>query len=148
MIRVIATFTLMAISFVVLDDELMIRDYLDKHQPDGWGPGLVIDTEVGNLHGEVNTLVVLYTYTIGSEQDRNHWQYLVAFDSRFGTTYKPTRSLLVGGGRQFFEKITIENQIITLLGKKRMPDDAMCCPWARTSVEFIYANGQLMARGR
>ena len=148
MIRIIAACSWIVISFGAVSDESMIRAYLDKHQPDGWGPGFVIDTELGNLHGEVDTLVVLYTYTIGSEQDRNHWQYLGAFDPRGGTTYKPTRWLLVGGGGQYFEKIKIENQFITLSGMKHMPGDNACCPSAKTSVEFIYTNGQLVARGR
>ena len=138
----------MVISFGAFADESMVRAYLDEHQPAGWGPGFVIDTELGNLHGEVDTLVVLYTYAIGSEQDRNAWQYLVAFDPRGGRSYEPTRWLLVGGGGQYFEKIEIENQIITLFGMKHMPGDAMCCPSGKTSVEFIYANGQLVARGR
>ncbi|MFQ5669111.1 MAG: hypothetical protein ACE5HD_01170, partial [Acidobacteriota bacterium] len=101
----------------------------------------------GTSPTEVNTIVVLYGYQSGEARDRNHWQYLVAFDPINGVTYQPTRWILVGGGPQRFERITIKNQVITLSGAKRLPGDAMCCPSGQTTVQFIFLNGQLVTRG-
>ncbi len=91
--------------------------------------------------------VSICAYQIGEERDRNHWQYLVAFDPHGGELSRPTRWLAVGGGSQKFERLTIENKVITLIGVKYLPGDAMASPSGKTTVKYIFLNGQLVARG-
>ena len=96
------------------------------------------------LHGEIESLVVLYGYQIGAERDRNHWQYLVAFDPQ----QRAAPFLQVGGGLQRFSDLRVENRTITLSGKAYGPGDAMASPSAPVAVVYFLQNGRLMAKAR
>ena len=58
-----------------------------------------------------------------------------------------TPRVLVGGGAQYFDKITIDDHKIILSGLKRLPSDAMCCPSGAASIRYLVAERQLMAIG-
>ncbi len=121
-----------------------IQQYLDSNQPSGWGQGIVIDKNVGNLYGNADSLVVLYTYQIGTERDRNHWQYLVVLEE----LKQKTPRILVGGGRlQQFNKLEIRDKRIILTGNRHSTNDPMASPSLKVSQSYEYRNSELVAVG-
>ena len=88
-------------------------------------------------------MVVLYSYTIGSERDRNGWQFLIAQNGE-----GLTDSIQVGGGFQYFRTILIKNKTIYLPGTRRVEGDSMAELSQPVELEYVLVNGKLMALGR
>jgi len=121
-------------------DESFIGMHLESIRPNGWGPPGIISEDIGVLTGNVKHRVILFTFQIGEERDRNHWQYLIATRGK-----EISRWIQVGGSSQHFSKVKVDNNIVVLSGKAHVTGDAMCCPSASIQVKYIYRNNQLMA---
>jgi len=122
-------------------DESYIDMHLESIRPNGWGPPIIISVDVGVLTGTVKHNVILFTFQIGEERDRNHWQYLITTRGK-----EISRWIQVGGGSQRFSKVKIENNVVILSGKGHAIGDSMCCPSIPVQVNYIYRNNQLMAQ--
>gem|GEM_PF-5154783 len=141
-VRTVTLLCLLCVAISAYSAEESVVAHLERIQPEAWGPPYVIASQRGILHGEVETLVVLYAYQIGEGRDRNHWQYLIAFERG-----KPTTpSILVGGGPQRFSELDIADGVVVLSGKALGSGDAMCCPSNPVQLRYIYLNGHLVAK--
>ena len=120
------------------DDELILEQ-LEAHRPDGFGPPLISSTAKGSVRGDVQVKAVLFTFRMGESRDRNHWSYLIVFG--YGDPIGP---VLVGGGSQHFDSVSIEDRTIILSGKTYADDDPRCCPSIDASVRYGIAQRQLM----
>jgi len=121
-------------------------EFMHANRPEGRGEPLVIDTAVGQLRGgAVQMEVVLYGYAVGPDQDANHPQYLVVFEPQDGR-HRASRRVLVGlKGTQRFDDVRIEGPTISLVGKKWVDGDAMCCPSQPATIRFVYLENELVA---
>lgn len=122
--------------------EIAVLNHMDALRPDGWGAPHIIDESKVFLSGRAEYHVILYRYEIGEEQDRNGWQYLIAIR---GDDITPP--VQVGGGPQYFTKVTIRDHVIELSGKTYAKSDPACCPSIPITIEYILLNGRLTARG-
>jgi hypothetical protein len=127
----------------VLAVEPRIKTIIDQHHPEGPGDGFVVAEAVGVMHGEVDPLVVLYQY-LSQSMDRNGWQYLLVFEHG-QLVFGP---LLVGGGRQVFSEMKIENMVVTLVGSRSLPAEPVNDPRRPTQVHYAFMNNALVAIGR
>jgi len=123
-----------------------INDFMKANRPVGRGEPFILDEEVGYLRGGyVQMQVVLYTYGVVEGGDANHPQFLVVFEPRDGG-HRASRWILVGlKGAQMFDKVKIDGMTISLIGKKWLPGDAMCCPSQPARVQYVYLEDQLVA---
>ncbi|MEM6543264.1 MAG: hypothetical protein AAF680_00070 [Pseudomonadota bacterium] len=119
-------------------DELILEQ-LEAHRPDGFGPPLILGTAQGIVRGDTQITAVVFAFQMGESRDRNHWSYLIVFG--YGDPIGP---VLVGGGSQHFDSVSIEDRTIVLFGKTYANDDSRCCPSVDASIRYGISQRQLV----
>ena len=120
-------------------DDHLVLEQLEAHKPEGFGRPVISSTAQGNVRGDVQVTAVLFKFQMGESRDRNHWSYLIVLG--YGDPIGP---VLVGGGSQHFDSVSIEDRAIVLSGKIYAEDDPRCCPSIDASVRYGIAQRQLM----
>ena len=119
-------------------DDAGISAYLEKNREEGSGPGIIVSKAEGVLVSGRVQVAILYTYQIGESRNRSFFQYVAVFDS---PSFSIPQRIRVGvNGAQTFDTISIENETITLHGKKWVKKDPLCCPSEEAILKLYYSS--------
>lgn len=127
-------------------DPLAVQVFIESQRTEQNGPGKVLARNNGHYDGDsFPDRLVVYTYEHGPNHgDKAFGMFVVAFlTESFDTTdvlFIPETELVPDTLREYSSR----GNELTVVGKKRLPGDAMCCPSATASITLTVADGQVV----
>lgn len=129
-------------------DDYGIQLFIESQRAANSGPGEILARASGNYDDDAYAdELAIYTYRQGSIQgDKSHGLFAVAFLTKnFETTdvlFIPESEMIPDSLRQY----SSDGTELVILGKRRLPGDAMRCPSAIVSIVLSVEEGKVVIR--
>jgi len=127
-------------------DPLAVQVFIESQRTEQNGPGKVLARSSGHYDGDsFPDKLVVYTYEHGPNRgDKAFGMFAVAFlTENFDTTdvlFIPEAEMVPDTLREY----SSHGNELTVIGKKRLPGDNMCCPSATTSIILTVTDGRVV----
>ena len=127
-------------------NHLTVELFIESQRTEQNGPGKILAENSGDYDGDSHPdKLVVYTYGHGPNHgDKTFGMFAVAFlTESFDTTdvlFIPEAEMVPDTIREY----SARGPELTVIGKKRLPGDAMCCPSAIASITLTVADGRIV----